>query len=934
MGNKYVVVDLETTGNAPKKGDKIIQFAAVVIENGKITEEYSSFVNPEQAIPPFIEELTGLSDDMVEDAPLFAEIAPKVLTLLEGAFFVAHNVLFDLSFLQEELVESGYNGFYGPVLDTVEMSRILFPTADSFKLSDLAIREGLKHERPHQADSDAYVTAELLLILLKKIESLPLKTLEQLHKLSGGLKSDLDILFDEFILIKESRIEYLPDFLEIHRGIALKKVEMPKEHSGPDSIGFPFTAEEKQEMFIKAFPSYEVRQGQFKMMDSIYEAFKGSKHALIEAGTGVGKSLAYLVPSAIYGNESGKTVIISTYTTQLQEQLLTKDVPLLQRMLPFPVKAVVLKGRSHYISLAKFVQTLKDDEEDNYDTILSKMQILVWLLETDTGDIDELNLSSGGMFYWSKIKNDETAFLQDRSWIPRDFYLRARKEAQTADIIITNHSLLLTDLVAPSAILPEFSHVVIDEGHHFVKASGKHFGQKLDYLTVRLLLGQIGLFEQKQLFYKLEKLVEEKAGSPDHSIHSFEINQLIADLLHEMDELFKIIGIYAKKYSKAKKGINRLTVRFLNGADDKESKAVIASAERFGFLLKDLMAAIDGRIRIAALIKEALTLEEKALMEDVASVFDDLNDLNESLKSIFKTPAPHSVVWIEMDTRSAQNSTTVYAQPVTVSEYLKELFFSKKDSAVITSATLSVKDSFQFILNELGLEEQQCILEQIPSPFNYEEQVKLLIPSDLPEVNAVPLEEYVASISEHIISVAEATKGRMLILFTSYEMLRKTYELIKESGFLEDYAVIAQGVTSGSRSRLTRNFQRFDKAILLGTSSFWEGVDIPGEDLSCLVIVRLPFTPPDEPLAQAKNEQIKNEGKNPFSANSLPEAVIRFKQGVGRLIRTSSDRGIILVFDRRIVTTKYGKAFLDSIPPVPVQKSNIDEIVELIYTWL
>ncbi|GLB57964.1 ATP-dependent DNA helicase DinG [Cytobacillus sp. NCCP-133] len=934
MGNKYVVVDLETTGNAPKKGDKIIQFAAVVIENGKITEEYSSLLNPEQPISPFIEELTGLSDDMVEDAPLFSVIAPKVLTLLDGAFFVAHNVLFDLSFLQEELLESGYNGFYGPVIDTVELARILLPTSDSFKLSDLAIREGLNHERPHQADSDAYVTAELLLILLNKLKNLPLNTLEQLHKLSGGLKSDLDILFDELISLKESKIEYLPDYLEIHKGIALKKEKIPKAQEVSAVIDYPYGVEDKQKMFIKAFSSYEIRHGQFNMMDSVYAAFKDSKHALIEAGTGVGKSIAYLVPSAIHANESGQTVVISTYTTQLQEQLLTKDMPLLKRMLPFPVKAALLKGRSHYISMAKFAQTLRDDEVDNYDTILSKMQILVWLLDTDTGDSDELNLSSGGRIFWNKIKNDDTVFLHDRSWISRDFYLRARKAAQSADIIITNHSMLLTDLVAPSSFLPDFSHVVIDEGHHFVKASGKHFGQKLDYLTVRLLLGQIGLFEQKQLFHKLEKLAEEKAENVDHSIHSFELNQLISEILHEMDELFKVIGIYAKKHSIAKKGMNRLTVRFFNGTNDKESRAVLVSAERFGFLLKDLIKGIDNRVGMMAKIKEALTLEEKALMEEVASILNDLKGLNENIKYIFQTTSSQLVVWIEMDTRSAQNATTVYSQPVNVSEYLKEQFFSKKESAVITSATLSVKDSFHFILNELGLEEQHCIVQQISSPFNYQEQVKLVIPNDLPEVNAVPLEEYVASISEHIISIGEATKGRMLILFTSHEMLRRTYELIKESGFLEDYAVIAQGVTSGSRSRLTRNFQRFDKAILLGTSSFWEGVDIPGEDLSCLVIVRLPFSPPDEPMVQAKNEQIKSEGRNPFSANSLPEAVIRFKQGVGRLIRTSSDKGLIVVFDRRIVTTKYGKAFLDSIPPVPVQKGNIDDIVDLIYTWL
>jgi ATP-dependent DNA helicase DinG len=222
----------------------------------------------------------------------------------------------------------------------------------------------------------------------------------------------------------------------------------------------------------------------------------------------------------------------------------------------------------------------------------------------------------------------------------------------------------------------------------------------------------------------------------------------------------------------------------------------------------------------------------------------------------------------------------------------------------------------------------------IPSPFQYENQVQLLIPEDLPEVNSVSLDEYVVAITEHIITIAEATKGRMLILFTANDMLRKTYDLIKESGFLTDFVMIAQGITSGSRSRLTRNFKAFDKAILFGTSSFWEGVDIPGEDLSCLVVVRLPFSPPAEPLTEAKCQFIKNHGGNAFYDYSLPEAILRFKQGFGRLIRTNSDRGIMVVFDKRIVTTKYGGAFLKSIPSVPVKRGNINELIEFIYKWL
>ncbi|MHC8522356.1 helicase C-terminal domain-containing protein [Rossellomorea sp. H39__3] len=210
----------------------------------------------------------------------------------------------------------------------------------------------------------------------------------------------------------------------------------------------------------------------------------------------------------------------------------------------------------------------------------------------------------------------------------------------------------------------------------------------------------------------------------------------------------------------------------------------------------------------------------------------------------------------------------------------------------------------------------------------------MFIPSDVPEIQHVTNEEYIESISSHLIGVAQATKGRMLILFTSYDMLRKTYELMKDSGLLEEYVLMAQGITSGSRTRLTKNFQRFDKAILFGTSSFWEGVDIPGEDLSCLAMVRLPFSPPDEPVTQAKAEILKAAGKNPFSALSLPEAIIRFKQGIGRLIRRSSDRGVIIVYDRRIISTRYGKAFLDSIPNMPVQEGDLFELIDQIEDWL
>ena len=740
---------------------------------------------------------------------------------------------------------------------------------------------------------------------------------------------------DEIILELDQSNESWQESLEICNMLALKKSPSnSKSTSKPYQVDFkyPTSEEDKIELVTKGFTAYEKRIGQFKMMDGVYQAFKSGMHTLIEAGTGVGKSLGYLLPVAYFAKQNSLPVVVSTHTVQLQEQIIHNEIPLLAKILPFEVKTVLLKGRNHYISLEKFALSLLE-ENDNYDTTLTKMQILVWLTETETGDRDELNLSSGGNLFWNKIKNEQSVFPINRLWQEKDFYLRAKNEAQNADIIITNHSLLLSNLSAEKSFLPDFDYAIIDEGHHFEKVASQYFGRSLDYLTTRLLLSQFGQFEQRLLFYELELILDELKANKGDLTKTIKINQLAADLSYEMDEFFKLTALYAKSNTAQRRGLNRAKVRFSRDKGGKEKIALVHSAERFAFLLKDLHDAITKRLELIKINKESLSSKQKGKLEEIISFNNDLAELRNTVQDCFIKES-NDVKWIEIDFRSQQNVTTFYAQPAFVEAGLRERFFNLKKGVVLTSATLTVNHSFDYIIKEIGLSKDTTLTMTITSPFDYKNQVQLLIPEDLPEVNSTSLEDYVIAITEHIITIAEATKGRMLILFTAHDMLKKTYELIKESGFLDDYAMIAQGITSGSRSRLTRNFQRYDKAILLGTSSFWEGVDIPGEDLSCLVIVRLPFSPPDEPLTEAKCQIIKQKGGNAFTEYSLPEAILRFKQGFGRLIRTENDRGIMMVFDKRIITTKYGKAFLQSIPSVPMKKGNIDELVEIIYKWL
>ncbi|MEL3972669.1 ATP-dependent DNA helicase DinG [Rossellomorea oryzaecorticis] len=926
---KIIVVDLETTGNSPRKGEKIIQISAVIIENGEIIDQFTSFVSPGKPIPPFIEELTGINDEMVKDAPEFHEIAPKILEILDNGVFVAHNVTFDLSFLQAELEEAGYNPFNGPAFDTVELAKIAMPSADSFKLTELSNTLSLSHVRPHQADSDAYVTAELLLHFINKLRVLPLVTLEKLQILSGHLKSDLSLLFDEIVSQKQRHVEDLSFDLEVYRGIALRK----KTDDAPlPSIGDEIELDISKNLELH-ISTYEKRDAQIQMMDEVLESFLTGSHLVIEAGTGVGKSLGYLWPSLQFAKQHKERVVISTFTTQLQEQLLQKEIKLLENICPVPFQTVLLKGKNHYINLFKFEQSLRE-AESQYDVVLTKMQILVWLTRTETGDVDELNLTSGGQLFWNRLRHDGWHLPHSKDpWVSKDFYLHARKRAQSADIIITNHSMLLSDIINKGNLIPAFDYLVIDEAHHLEKSARQHLGIVLDYLSIKFTASQLGTLDQKQLYNRLYGLMNRYGV--EGNLHSFELDTHVQQFYIDLEEAMNVLTNAFFKNAKKRTGAQKIQLRISEEMRKSRSwQPVQMAMERVisGMKLidKEFQAILD------TIKSKKLKLEdsEKALVEEFYSFLVEWNELNEQFRAVFLKEMNDFVLWLDGDTRSLPNSLVIQAQPVAVAQNLKEELFAKKKGVVLTSATLTVSDSFNYFLNEVGLARDEIKELQLSSPFDYDQSATLFIPNDVPEIGHVSNEEYIEAISSHLIGVAQATKGRMLILFTSYDMLRKTYELMKESGLLEDYVLMAQGITSGSRTRLTKNFQRFDKAILFGTSSFWEGVDIPGEDLSCLALVRLPFSPPDEPVTQAKSEILKAQGKNPFSSHSLPEAIIRFKQGVGRLIRRSSDRGIVIVYDRRIKTTRYGNAFIQSIPSMNVKEGDLFDLIEWIEDWL
>ncbi|WP_088102178.1 ATP-dependent DNA helicase DinG [Halalkalibacter urbisdiaboli] len=933
MKERYVVIDLETTGHSVVQGDRIIQIGAIVIEGEEIVERFSSFINPHIPIPPFIEELTGITDEMVAKAPTFHEIIPLLLPMLKDASFVAHNVHFDLNFLQKQLEDEGYDVPSVTAFDTVELARMLLPKQESYKLTNLADFLGFSHDRPHQADSDAEVTAHLFLTLIHKLQTLPLLTLQQLLPISRRLRSDLERLLQTLIHQKGTSGTTDEQQFDCFRQLALKRIDVEKVHSEPTEV--PSFTEYKESLmkeggtFSSAFAHYEVREGQHQMMNEVDEAFHHYQHKLIEAGTGTGKSLAYFIPAAFYAFETGKPVVISTQTIPLQEQLLTRDLPILKKLLPFEVVVALLKGRSHYLCLRKFEQSLHSIDTDTYDVLLTKAQILIWLTETEHGDVEELNLASGGKAFWFEVQSDSNTDLGKYSpWFSRCFYHRARKRAQSAHIIITNHALLFTDLIHEQRLLPAYTHVVIDEAHHLEETASEHLGMKADYLSFSYLLQRLGLTWEDGMLQYVNQLLHD--NQLESNVQYTKIEEGLQHIKEELDELFRMIHRYVmqkRKTTATDTGRDRYRYESFN---EKGSlwQAILECAMRVHMGMGDTFRLLKSVLGQFHDLQESLLFKDRGFLADVDSVVDSLYDEEQTVYELLLESDPNYVYWIEIEPRGAKNATFLYSKPIDIAERLADDFFAKKKSVILTSATLSVNGSFDYQKKKLGLEDFGAETCTIASPFSYKDQVRLLIPTDIPAIKEVSDEEFAADVAIKVWRIAEETKGKTLVLFTSYEMLKLVYKHVKDLSENESLQLIGQGMTSGSRAKLMKSFKQADSAILFGTSSFWEGVDLPGDELHQLVIVRLPFSPPDQPLLQAQLERAKEEGRNPFMEVSLPQAIIRFKQGFGRLIRTTRDKGCVYVFDRRITTTRYGKLFIRSLPEVPVHEGKLEALLE------
>ncbi len=624
----------------------------------------------------------------------------------------------------------------------------------------------------------------------------------------------------------------------------------------------------------KQFKSYEFREEQAEMSKTIQEAIESSKHCLVEAGTGVGKTLAYLIPSVIAA-QKGKVTVISTHTISLQSQLMEKDIPLVQSIFPqIDIKAVVMKGRGNYLCK----QDLASAESDIFSaTDPSFIEIKRWAKTTKSGDVAELPFAYTN---WFEIAaNQDTCRQKECEYYDNCFYYNIRRNATDANLIIVNHALFLSDLAIkreePSAgILPPYNNVVLDEAHHIEDVATKVFGleftnRRLPYFVERVRRTK-GLDINEERLNTIEHLNDQLFGYFDSERHEFFFKELLnADRQQQTETV-------ATQLDTVLEGTQN---ELLERAKDEEGP------------IKD---RLNGMARAAARTREELhTLIFRTEPEYVRWGQSIAPQTNQR----YRNPG------------SQKSRTVLHHTPLEVGKLLETILWTSADTIILTSATLANSGSFSYIRSRLNVP-SDAIDMILGSPFDYQNQALLYVPTELPEPPKGANIEYTAQVADAIKRLVQLSGGRAFLLFTSRRMLNDVYDSLKDK---LDFPLFRQG--DQPPGKLIEEFKKSGNGCLFGTQTFWEGVDVQGESLSCVIIDRLPFAVPDSPINKARVEAITDAGGDWFNEFSVPQAQIRLKQGFGRLIRTKNDRGIVCILDTRVLTKNYGKEFVKYLPP-------------------
>lgn len=684
----------------------------------------------------------------------------------------------------------------------------------------------------------------------------------------------------------------------------------------------------------KNLNGYEHRPEQLAMIAKVSEAFNNKKIAVIEAGTGVGKSLAYLIPAIHWATQNNERCVVSTNTINLQEQLIKKDIPFLKKALGIKFESVLVKGRGNYICLRK-IQALETGQQELVpDENSDEIQVIIdWSKVTNDGSKSDLNFVPRSAV-WEDVCSESDSCLRSKcEFFQKCFVTRARRQANKAHILVVNHHLLFSDLAvqaagADAAVLPRYDHIVFDEAHNIEDVATDYFGAGITRTGITRIMRRLHAQVENKTTGFLNVLIGKlRSLYAKHRLEEFktameriemELIPRIDIILQFNDEIMTSLGQFAHEIDKS--GQNEAKVRIntaIRQTDDWHAR-VVPQFDNFIQLLNrfctDLTSVID-QVEYAN-----IRLEKDILytLVDLTTQRNRIKGIIDVIDQIILNDDQKNVRWVEAQKRrTTKDIVRLRIAPLEVAESMKELVYDNYKTMIMTSATLAIatqkgKSEFSYLANQIGLnlvERSRVLTAKIPAPFDYKKQAIVAIPLDVPNPDAG---DFSSVISDAIYEAIKISEGRAFVLFTSYGLLYKVHQALEPK--LAEMGVTALKQGQQNRHELLEQFKQDKTSVLFGTDSFWQGVDVEGDALENVIITKLPFKVPSEPIVEARVEAIERQGGNAFMDYSVPQAVIKLKQGFGRLIRKKTDIGSVFIFDKRIIEKFYGKIFLQSLP--------------------
>ncbi|HVA21299.1 MAG TPA: helicase C-terminal domain-containing protein [Candidatus Micrarchaeia archaeon] len=879
----WVAFDLETTGLSPR-ADRIIEVGAVRFGADGVAATLEVLVDPGVPIPLAVQRLCGIDDAAVRGAAAAEEAVARLAGFAQGAQLVAHSAAFDLAFCAA--VDPG--SFAGrPCVDTLELARIVLPAAPSHSLGELAASLALGHERPHRALSDADTTRALLLALLERVEALDPGVRDRVAaRCRGRAWATGAVLAGEGPLPRGD-------------GVATAAPAAPPARAAADAGPGRPAGGLLDPVAIAALlgpdgplagagDGYELREGQQQMAMAVAQAFNRGGCLLVEAGTGVGKSLAYLVPAREWAARRSERVVVATHTIPLQEQLAKRDLPALERWRPLGVRSALLKGRGHYLSLRRFDRWLAatpsgGDERSDLERLRFQLRCLVWTAGTATGDRAELRLAGPEAALWDEVASTVGDCLGpscDNWQARRCFMVRARLEAREAEVLVVSHALLLADIDSGGAILPPYRHLVVDEAHRLEEAAtaGATVGIRAgDVLRVVDRLPPAGDAVELGAALQAARL---------HAVRAFgACKGVFAAVPEEDGGRGRVLGLTRSV---------RAGAGWALAARELERMAGACAAAARGLRGCDPVGFADP----AGWPQPANAGPELAVAADA---LDAVSRDTRRVLAAASGPEAAEVAWLELE---GGDRAALRLAPVSIGARLREEVFDRCDTVVLTSATLTVGGSFAYLRSRLQLPGAEELT--LPSEYDYLRQALLCLPRPMP---APEDPRHTGVLVDLVVDVATRLGGRTLVLFTAFAALRAAHAALRPRLEAIGLVLLGQGL-DGTRQQLLRNFRDNPTTVLLGSATFWEGVDVPGDALQCVVINKLPFPVPTDPLYQARTRGRRDA----FREEALPQAVLRLRQGFGRLVRTTTDRGAVVLCDPRVLTRDYGAELLGALP--------------------